>query len=152
MLLLGSLAAAACSGNDNVGQQGVLARGTILGTGEPWAFSVWIDDDGLLCFGLNGDASCLEVPDGSEVLHASGATSDVAEADPTDGRTCASGAVSKEVERVRVQFFNGIDVDAQNIPGNGWAVDFYAVCIDSASDVQQLTLFGDQDEVLHRSG
>ncbi|MEM9132742.1 MAG: hypothetical protein AAF962_17800 [Actinomycetota bacterium] len=150
-LLLGLLTLGACVDNGNVGQQGVLGRGTILGSGEAWAFSVMLDED-RLCTDLYGGGSCFEVPDGTELLYSSGTSGDVAEADPTDGFTCVDGAVSTEVDRVSVLFTNGVEVDAQNIPGPGWAVNFYAVCIDTPSTVEHLTLFDDQDEVLQRSG
>lgn len=150
MMLLGSLVWGACAAN-NVGRQGVLGRGTFVDSREPWTLSAGLDD-GLLCLELYGGASCFPVPDGSAALWADGVTSEVAEADPEDGLTCASGAVSKEVERVSVRFADGVALDAQIIPGQGWAVDFYAICIGRPSVVEELTLFDDENEILHRSG
>lgn len=50
-----------------------------------------------------------------------------------------------------IEFTNEVELDAQMIPGHGWALDFFALCIDSPSDVELLTLFDDQGEVLLRT-
>ncbi len=89
---------------------------------------------------------------GSAPLYGAGASSVEAEADPEHGFSCASGAVSKEVERVSVRFADDVERDAQIIPGEGWAVNFYAICVAPPAALEETTLFADQEQIFRESG
>ena len=141
-----ALVLVACSAEGTEGQvlgqpgpEGVIGSGIATASGTPWELSVRRSGENQVCLSITGGGEgCVSIPDGDrplEGLFSGGGRG------PETAYVCVFGMVAPIVARVEVLFADGQQIPAQLFPGNGWQVDFFALCRgDDSIQVDRLSL------------
>lgn len=129
------------------GLEGVVGRGVTTDSGTPWELSVRRSGEDQACMALTGGGEgCTLIPDGDrplEVVFTGGRS------DREGGYTCAFGMVGPIVATVEVLFVDGQQLSARLFPGQGWQVDFFAMCRgDDAVRVDRIVLLDSEGNAL----